>query len=317
VSGTPYDDAFKHLAEQDPESLLILVGAFPPNQPVRIKVLSRELRTSKRIVDQAYLVTTGNESRIAHLEAQTRYDAAMPERMLEYALMLWLAHKRRYAVDSFVLLLTREGLPREAPEQVSVKAGSLSVTVRYHLVRLWEIEAQSLLALNRDQLLPFVPLMKGGLKELEASARRVARLADRQQRDILALNLLTLGSLRYNRDTIEDVFRRDNMILELIKDTPYYRYMVDEERKKALREGRKTGKQEGSLQVARKLLLRLAEKRFPKADIKTEVARIRSLSALEQLCVDIDDIKTERALRQRLGKITPAKRALKRKARKS
>lgn len=181
MSSTPYDDAFKHLAEHDPESLLILVGALPSNRPVKIKVLSRELRPAKRIVDQAYLVTTPDESRITHLEAQTRYDAAMPERMLDYALMLWLAHNRRYAVDSFVLLLTREGLPRDAPESMSVRAGSLSVTVHYHLVRLWEIEAQSLLALNRDQLLPFVPLMKGGLKELEMSARRVARLADRQQ----------------------------------------------------------------------------------------------------------------------------------------
>lgn len=313
MSGTPYDDAFKHLAEQDPESLLILVGALPSDELVRIKVLSRELRPSKRIVDQAYLVTTRSESRIAHLEAQTRYDPAMPERMLEYALMLWLAHKRRYAVDSFVLLLTREGLPPEAPERVSVKAGALSVTVRYHLVRLWEIEAQSLLALNRDQLLPFVPLMKGGLKELRMSASRVARSVDRQQRDILALNLLTLGSLRYNRDTIEEVFRRDTMMLELIKDTPYYRYMIDEARKEARREG----KQEGSLRVARKLLLGLAEKRFPGVDIKTEVARIRSLSALEQLCLDIDDLKTEKALRERLGKIIPTKRAPKRKTRKS
>lgn len=105
------------------------------------------------------------------------------------------------------------------------------------------------------------------------------------------------------------------MMLELIKDTPYYRYMIDEAREEALREG----KQEGSLQVARKLLLRLAEKRFPGADIKTEVARIRSLSALEQLCLDIDDLKTEKTLRERLGKITPVKRVSKpkRKTRKS
>lgn len=313
MSGTPYDDAFKHLAEQDPESLLILVGALSPDQSARVKIISRELRPAKRIVDQAYLVTTSGETRIAHLEAQTRYDPAMPERMLDYALMLWLAHDRRLAVDSFVLLLTREGLPRQAPERMTAKAGSLSVTVRYHLIRLWEIDARSSLALNRDQLLPFVPLMKGGVRELRESAHRVARLEDRHQRDILALNLLTLGSLRYNRDAIEEAFTGDDMIIELVKDTPYYRYMVDEERKKALKEG----EEEGSLRVARRFLLRLAEKRFPGVDIKKEVGRIRNLSALEQLCLDIYDMKTEKALRERLSKIAPSKRTPKRNDRKS
>jgi hypothetical protein len=80
---TPYDDAFKELAERDPAALLLLLGVLQPDEPAQVTVLSRELRAAKQIADQIYLVKTTAGERLIHIEAQTRWEAALPERVLD------------------------------------------------------------------------------------------------------------------------------------------------------------------------------------------------------------------------------------------
>src|SRR5205085_1643146 len=111
-----------------------------------------------------------------------------------------------------------------APTSLSVAAGSLQVSINYQLVRLWEMPAQEILALDRDQLLPFVPLMDGGPAELTLTVQRLSQINNQHQRDSLALNLLVLGSLRYNPQTMIEAMRRENMMygipIEQLRETP-------------------------------------------------------------------------------------------------
>ncbi len=44
----PYDDAFKLLAEEDAEALLLLLGELDPGEKAEITPLHRELRISTR-----------------------------------------------------------------------------------------------------------------------------------------------------------------------------------------------------------------------------------------------------------------------------
>jgi hypothetical protein len=83
MSTKPYDQAFKYLAEQDAESLLILLGYLQPGQKAEIELLAREVSAPALLPDQPYQVVTGHERRIVHVEAQTAYDAQIPERMAE------------------------------------------------------------------------------------------------------------------------------------------------------------------------------------------------------------------------------------------
>jgi hypothetical protein len=43
MSTKPYDQAFKFLAEQDPEALLLLLGAIEPDEQATIELLPREI----------------------------------------------------------------------------------------------------------------------------------------------------------------------------------------------------------------------------------------------------------------------------------
>jgi hypothetical protein len=107
MSNMPYDRAFKYLAEQDAESLLILLGYLKPGQQAQIDLLPREIDVSTLLPDQPYRVVIGDDSWIVHVEAQTAYDSRIPERMAEYGARLWMKHK--LPVRSYVLMLTRRG----------------------------------------------------------------------------------------------------------------------------------------------------------------------------------------------------------------
>ncbi|MGH9850009.1 MAG: hypothetical protein ACREBD_09125, partial [Blastocatellia bacterium] len=61
MSDKPYDQAFKFLAEQDAESLLILLGYLQSGEQAEIEVLPRELRAAAILPDQPYRVLTAHE----------------------------------------------------------------------------------------------------------------------------------------------------------------------------------------------------------------------------------------------------------------
>ena len=56
MSTKPYDQAFKFLAEQDAEALLLLLGDLRPGQPAQIALLPREVSVSAQLPDQPYEV---------------------------------------------------------------------------------------------------------------------------------------------------------------------------------------------------------------------------------------------------------------------
>ena len=170
----PYDTAFKRLAEQDPEALLRLVGALPPDATVRI--LPREISAPALATDQPYEVIGENLHYIAHLEEQTRWKPDVPQRIVEYDALFWINF--HLPVRSFVLVLIPDGLPLDAPTECVIAADGLTLIAHFTIVRLWELSAADALAQGRESLLPFIPLMQGGAEQLEQCAREVGRIAD-------------------------------------------------------------------------------------------------------------------------------------------
>jgi hypothetical protein len=174
MSDKPYDQAFKFLAEQDAESLLVLLGYLQPGEQAEIEVLPRELRSAAILPDQPYRVLTAREHSIVLVEAQAWFDQSMLTRYGEYGVRSWISY--RLPIRCYVLLLTKRGLPKGLRTQGVIDAGDIQIKVRYRLIKVWEISARKVLALNREHLLPFVPLMRGGREELEISAQRLSQV---------------------------------------------------------------------------------------------------------------------------------------------
>jgi hypothetical protein len=121
MSTKPYDQAFKFLAEGDPEALLVLLGDIRPGQLAKIQLLPREIIVSAWLPDQPYEVTIDGKRHLVHVEAQTVYESGLPERMLQYAVRLWL--KYRLPVVSYLLLLTDRNAPETLPKMANFDGG--------------------------------------------------------------------------------------------------------------------------------------------------------------------------------------------------
>ncbi|HWQ34788.1 MAG TPA: hypothetical protein VNQ79_18205 [Blastocatellia bacterium] len=304
----PYNSAFKDLTEQDPEALLQLIGALPPGATVRL--LPREVSVQALLPDQPFEITHADGQHLAHVEAQTRYEPDIPSRIADYNVYLWVRY--RLPVYSYVLVLTPRGLPDEPPVSLAIEAGWLRLIVSYQIVRLWELDAEAALNSGRENLLPFVPLMRGGLAELEKGAQALRQVESETRRRELALHFVMLGGLRYNREQIFDVLERMTMIpLEQLKESSVYQFFAEEERKKGiaqgleqgLEEGLEQGRLEGMIAAAADLLRRLAARRFPGFEFGPELEQIRNPETLEQLCLELDELPDAEALRQRLTEL--------------
>ncbi len=316
ASNTPYDDAFKDLADQNPAALLLLLGAITLEEKAEIEALPRELRAAKRAADQPYLIRSERGARIAHLEAQTRYRGDEPQRLLEYALYLLLSSRWQYPIESYLLVLTPEGAPTEFPTSHTVSLGSLQLTINLHVVLAWQLPAALALQWGVPDLLPFVPLMDGGREALEEAAARVIGLADEHRRDTLALNLLALGSLRYTASEVIALFGRSSMnFVELVKDEPNFRELIrliagpeiEAMRAKMLREEIAAGKEIGERETLLRLLNYQITKKYAGQAWRAELERLHEPAKLEQLFRELDQLNDEIALRQRINELAASK----------
>jgi hypothetical protein len=244
MSTKPYDQAFKYLAEEDPRALLLLLGAIQPGEDSLVELLPREVSIAARLPDQPYKVTIGDKEEIVHVGAQTVYEPDVPERMLGYAVRLWLKHE--LPITSYLLLLTDRNSPQRLTGIARAAAGGLRIELTFVPVRLSQMSANNALDLNRDSLLPFIPLMNGGPEAVETGAQRLGAVRGERERQELSLHFLLLGGLRYNREDLLDLIGRQSMIpIEQLKESSFYQYILEEGREEGREEGLQRGLEEG------------------------------------------------------------------------
>jgi predicted transposase YdaD len=293
MNDKPYDQAFKFLAEQDPEALLVLLGYLQPGEQAEIEILPRELRAAAILPDQPYRVVTARENSIVQIEAQAWFDHSMFDRYGDYGVRSWLGY--RLPIRCYVLLLTSRGLPKRFRTWGTIDAGDIRIKIRYCLIKLWLISARKVLAMNREHLLPFVPLMRGGREELEISAQRLSQVPDESQRSEMGVHFLMLGGLRYNRiDLLELIGRKSMITLEQLKESSFYQFIAEEE----------------GLKVARDILQMQAAKRFPGFELGEQAERIRDLEALKRLGLEVSDLPDAETLRRRIAELVQADLAI-------
>jgi predicted transposase YdaD len=305
----PYDQAFKFLAEQDPESLLLMLGAIEPDEQATIELLPREISMAAVLPDQAYRVISPRGDRLVHVEAWTRWEKEIPDRMVEYGPLHWF--KYRLPVDSYVILFTRRGLARRPAMRGVTVAGETRLETRFHLIRVWRLSARKTLESRRPALLPFVPLMDGGREELEAGAEALRSVPDERQRSEMGLHFVMLGGLRYNHHELLELIGGMSMTpIERLRESSFYQSILREGREEGIQEGREEGRQEerrAALVREADLFRLLASKRFPGVQLGPEVEAVGDPDLLQQLAHELDDIPDPETLRRKLAELAERK----------
>ncbi|HMV84778.1 MAG TPA: hypothetical protein PLD20_15365 [Blastocatellia bacterium] len=195
----------------------------------------------------------------------------------------------------YVLLLTDCGLPKRPTTFGKIGTGDMQITVRFRIVRVSQISASRAIELERERLLPFVPLMSGERKGLIAAVRNLRKVKLERKRHELGLHFSVLGGLRYNPEGLLDLIGKQAMTpLEVLKQSPTYDFPINE--------GKDRWIEEGQQRFASEPLRLMIRKRFPKLNVSQKIKRIHNPAVLQQLMLEINEVPDAVALRKRLDK---------------
>ena len=202
----PHDGSFKDLAEDHPELLLRLLGILKPGTKTQIKDILREIRLNPVEIDHAYLVEDEDGQRVVHLEAVTRWH---PERGGTLAVYFFaLRQMKKLPVKSYLVFMAKKYAPvAMADRLIYEEPDGFRVEAPYIIVLLWELDPAIAFEPGNEQLLPWVPLMKGGAAEFERATEAIGKIAEGMDRTALEPRMLmnrlaSLASLRYDKITI-------------------------------------------------------------------------------------------------------------------
>ena len=238
--------------------------------------LNVELSTEALAVDQVFHVTLadGRET-LLHIEFQGRSSRRpMRWRVLEY--MARLAVTYRLPLLSVVIYIG-QGVGEQDTGQYQVESprGTVSLAWQYDVIRLWQMPAETLLALQRPALLPLVGQTHLTQPEvvLTEVVARMQREVDGERRQEMVIGLLALLSDEEWTSMVERLLEED----WLIDESPYLR--------RILAQGRAEGRAEAQVEALRarqRDIVAVLEARFALSDTVRQQVEQRLASATDE-----------------------------------
>jgi len=209
-----YDSAIKCISPELSTDIATLILGRKPD----LKQISESLPADERRVDFLAKMTDGEES-LLHIEFQTRYDPAMPVRMLAYHARIM--DRYRLPVYPVVVYLTQTDRPIETT--YSSHVGDKHIfTFDYGVIKVWELKSKTIFKNELSGLYALAPLMPD------------ADLAECREKMIEAVehNLISASSymcmatfarLKYPKEVVKNMIED-----ELLKQSPFYEDVIEE-----------------------------------------------------------------------------------------
>jgi predicted transposase YdaD len=268
----PFDATLKDLIQSYPGDFL---AALDEPATGLVEALNVDLSTLTAASD---VVLRRADGEVVHFELQSGPDLSLPRRALLYNAVLF--HREAPpAVHTIVVLLRPKAdhFGLNGVVRCRSKSGHCSVEFHYEVVRVWQRPMEAYLQ-GGVGTLPLAVLGRppeGQSREaaLPAVIRRIVeRLVDETPADLpkMLAAAYVLAGLRLAKAQTDRLFRG----IPGMQDSTTYQGILDDGR-------------EGRLDEARKLLVRLARKRFncPNAEGEATLAAITDLEKLERLGV--------------------------------
>lgn len=245
------------------------------------ELLSSEFQWISRENDVLLKVITqeGEEFLILN-ELQLRYKEEMPWRIRAYTALA----EEKYKLPVYpVLINILPNSPNEnIPNYYQTEFMGIKAYQSYHVINLWEVEADLVFQENISSLLPFVPILKGGAEE-KVVKQALSQLRKEDKLEDLEPLLSFFASFVLEIPIIQQIMRWDMVVL---KESPWYQQILQE----GLQRGEEQGLQKGELI----LVMRLLSKRFKNIDratiLQVQQLEIPQLESLAESLFDFREI---------------------------
>jgi len=196
---------------------------------------------------------------IVILECQTRNDTAMDERLLHYTVTTKLEQKK--PVLACVIYLLRDGQKPTSPLVWDIPNGYEVLRFRFLSIEIGKLTPQDIL--SKDiALWPFLPLTQGGeQRKIITGMLEELKCNDNEALIPLALTFATLA-YRNSLDDLDWLKRRMSMLGDIIRESPFYQWILEEGMEKGVEQGFESALQT-LVHVRFPQLSPLAEERVP------------------------------------------------------
>ncbi len=216
-------------------------------------------------------------------EFQTYKEDHIPERLLLYNVLLWWQYEQ-LPVRSEVIYLTRNEKIEQPPlcQPMPGEPNKDRVRFEYGNTAMWKKLPEDLLRLRHMELLPLLPLTRGGMKR-EVVEDMFARLHGERNRHLATMGFLfaTLAFRRAKRkDDQEWLERRFKSMHDILRESPAYQWILEE--------GREEGREEG-IQAMQQAAINVVVARFPKLEplARARITTVSNLERLQHLIIDL------------------------------
>jgi len=265
-------------------------------QPLNIELPAGAVRT-----DTIFRVTLADgRVTLLHVEFQgRRSERPMPLRMLDYISRL-TQQERGHLCSAVIYVGDGAGADDKGTHQVDCHDQGLTLAWRYRVIRLWQMQAEELLALDHPALLTLIGQTRIEEPErvLPQAIATIRQTSDEGERIRL---LAALKSLM--RD--EEMLRMAEQLIEamdrgLMMDTPFLRRIREEGRTEGQAEGEVRGRRATILDI---LLTRFELSHHAVQQFEVRIEQIESLTVLQKLGIEATQVETAEEFAQVLDRL--------------
>jgi hypothetical protein len=300
-----WDRSMHYLFGADPQAFLdLLLGE---GQVRYLEHLPEKVGGDYTIVDTLLGTETIEEGEIllVHLESETRYDASMGERLLEYNQTIRKKYKYKRDVLSGVFHLGNDTELKPSPLVwgTSLQRWSRTLEFHYPVVEIKYLTPEDIRWRGRLALFRLLPLTEGGAEwEVVQGMLQDLQFGDRELLKIA----FGMAMRRVSEKHRKQLKKEYHMIYDELRADPLYREMLDDEREEGReegrQEGREEGRQEGALQTAQQIALRLVATRFPELEkfARIVIAAVSDVERLQMLIIELSAASSQEHAKQLL-----------------
>lgn len=241
-----------------------------------LPLLTRETDCLVRIAEE------GEKEFILHIEFQAEYTKDAPDRMFGYTYRVY--EKYNLPVYSVLLLLKKTSVEIKTKTEIEVR-DLKSLWHEYKAIKLWEIEAEKILAKKIKGLYPLLPLMKtdksGEEIITEASELIEKEIPDIEQKADAYVALKIFSIIGFSTSLVDKILKRRDIMLQ----SPVYQEILQEGRILGIKEGEMLGIEKGIEKRVKEDILEILGERFGfiSLELEREVKGLQGITVCDIL----------------------------------
>lgn len=258
-----------------------------------VSPIDREINLPEKHLDSAFEI---NDEYILNIEFQTVYEKNIEERLLLYRCLLKYKSDYKKPVRTILVYLTDN---YNITDNFQERIEENNINFEFKVIKIWELDADSIIKNKILGLLPFVPLIKKDSKFIKSTYNIIMDVkVDKEAKQNLLNCMVVFSTLIFKKEDIKKMM----IPIEKFEHTDFFQDLKKTAKdeglkqgiKEGIKEGLREGLKEGAIKAKKDLLLKLLKIKFKKVsqEISKEIKHCNDVQLIESIIEKIFEINS-------------------------